>query len=106
MFGMYTLNEMFKDLGYIEDHDVNDDVGKELDADSRNSSKIPLVTFHQTGHVGKDGTIIATDFYVCDSENEFPSPWSIKKCLKIELEGRVMSLSSEDRDGRCLVNGR
>ncbi|GKC49248.1 hypothetical protein Tco_1071993 [Tanacetum coccineum] len=158
MFGMYTLEEMFKDLGYIEgmllfthfrilgqsldegllplmseedviifleyvprfrevevciatgvslvekhlmermtskgmavlieeimDHDINDVVGKELDVNIENSGKIPLVTFHQTSHVGMDGTIVATDFYVCCFDNEFPPPWSTKKCLKIGL---------------------
>ncbi|GKC49247.1 hypothetical protein Tco_1071992 [Tanacetum coccineum] len=66
----------------IIDHDVNDAVRKELGADSGNSGKIPLVTFHQTSHVGKDGTIVATDFRVCDSDNEFPPPWSTKKMLE------------------------
>ncbi|GJV07811.1 hypothetical protein Tco_1345467 [Tanacetum coccineum] len=63
MFGMYTLKEMFTDLGYIKekhiiermkskgkavlieeimDHDVNDAVGKDLDADSGNIGRIPL----------------------------------------------------------------
>ncbi|GJY77901.1 hypothetical protein Tco_0483702 [Tanacetum coccineum] len=56
----------------IMDHDVNDVVRKELDADSGNNGKIPLVTFHQTNHVGKDGTIVATDFHVRDSDDKFP----------------------------------
>ncbi|GJW23841.1 hypothetical protein Tco_0037652 [Tanacetum coccineum] len=46
----------------IVDHDVNDVVRKELDADSGNSGKIPLVTFHQTNHVRKYVTIVATNF--------------------------------------------
>nr|GEV16202.1 hypothetical protein [Tanacetum cinerariifolium] len=66
----------------IVDHDVNDVVGNELDADSRNSGKIPLVTFNQTSHVGKDGTIVAIDFCVCDYDDEFLPPWSTEKMLE------------------------
>ncbi|GKA27173.1 hypothetical protein Tco_0713341 [Tanacetum coccineum] len=75
----------------IMDHDVNDAVGKDLDADSGNIGRIPLVTFHQTNHVGKDGTIVATDFHVCESDNEFPPPWSIERFL----EDRTRRLSDE-----------
>nr|GEV16201.1 hypothetical protein [Tanacetum cinerariifolium] len=66
----------------IVDHDVNDVVENELDADSRNSGKIPLVKFNQTSHVGKDGTIVAIDFRVCDSDDEFLPPWSTEKMLE------------------------
>ncbi|GJV95313.1 hypothetical protein Tco_1546890 [Tanacetum coccineum] len=53
----------------IVDHDVNDPIGNELDADSRNNGKIPLVTFDQTSHVGKDGTIVANRFACMLFEN-------------------------------------
>nr|GEV71346.1 hypothetical protein [Tanacetum cinerariifolium] len=62
----------------IVNYDVNDVVRKELDVDSENSGKIPLVTFHQTNHVRKDVTIVATDFSICDSNNEFLPTWSTR----------------------------
>ncbi|GJX16872.1 hypothetical protein Tco_0217704 [Tanacetum coccineum] len=70
----------------IIDHDVNDAVGKELRADSGNSGKIPLVTFHQTSHVGKDGTIVATDFCVCDSDKEFPPPFQDEQDVSNDVD--------------------
>ncbi|GJX94245.1 hypothetical protein Tco_0348831 [Tanacetum coccineum] len=59
----------------IMDDDVNDVVRKEFDGDSGNSGKLPLLIFHQTTQVGKDGTIVANDFCIFDLENEFPPPW-------------------------------
>ncbi|GJU71012.1 hypothetical protein Tco_1262417 [Tanacetum coccineum] len=65
----------------IVNHDFNDAIGKEFDADSGNSSKLPLVIFHQTSYVRKDGIVVVNDFRVIDSDNEFPPPWSAIKMI-------------------------
>ncbi|GJY23107.1 transposase, MuDR [Tanacetum coccineum] len=75
----------------IMNHDVNDVIGKEVDVDIGNSGKLPLVTFHQTNHVGNDGTVVANDFCVFDSDNEFPPPWSAEKMI----EDKTKKLSGE-----------
>ncbi|GJX55566.1 hypothetical protein Tco_0285463 [Tanacetum coccineum] len=60
MMEQMTSTKLIKE---IVDDDVNDTVGKEFDADSGNSGKLSLVTFHQTNHVGKDRTVVANDFH-------------------------------------------
>ncbi|GKD74224.1 hypothetical protein Tco_1332506 [Tanacetum coccineum] len=122
MFGMYTPEEMFKDLGYIEGmllfmhfriHGQSLDEGllplmsleyvpkfREVEVyietgvsliEKHLMERMTRVTFHQTIHVGKDGTIVAIDFRVCDSDNEFPLPWSTEKMIK----DRTRRLSDE-----------
>nr|GEX02907.1 hypothetical protein [Tanacetum cinerariifolium] len=38
--------------------------------------KLPLLEWNQSIQAGKDGTVVANEFCVFDSENEFPPPWS------------------------------
>nr|GEX64914.1 hypothetical protein [Tanacetum cinerariifolium] len=64
----------------MDDH-VNDAIGKKFDGASRNSGKLPLLIFHHTTQVRKDGTVVANDFCIFDSENEFPPPWFTKIML-------------------------
>ncbi|GJY66089.1 hypothetical protein Tco_0468327 [Tanacetum coccineum] len=73
------------------DHDVNDVVGKEFDGDTKNSGKLPLLTFHYTSQVGKDGTVVANEFCVFYSHNEFLPPWS----TEIMLANKTKRLSDE-----------
>nr|GEU56452.1 hypothetical protein [Tanacetum cinerariifolium] len=64
----------------MDDH-VNDAIGKKFDGASRNSGKLPLLIFHHTTQVGKDRTVVANDFCIFDSENEFPPSWFTKIML-------------------------
>ncbi|PWA85111.1 hypothetical protein CTI12_AA153160 [Artemisia annua] len=60
----------------IVDHDVNDDVGKDVDGETGNTGKLLLLEWHETSQPEKAGPI-----YDSDSDNGFPPTFCAGKMI-------------------------